>query len=312
MPLVRVGPAGFDYKDWAGIVYPKPRPRAFDPLAYLAHYFDTIEINSTFYRPMSADVVRRWAERVAVNPNFRFAMKLWKRFTHERSTSWTASEVRQARAGFEAMADERRLGAVLLQFPWSFRNDDENNEWIHDLISDLDGLPLVVEIRHASWNTPEFYEALVERGVGVVNIDQPLFKNSIRPASKATSTVGYVRVHGRAYKNWFRKAATRDERYDYLYSAKELEPWVERTKEIADNALVEQTFVVTNNHHSGKAPVNALMMAAMIDEGKVAAPPELFAEYSRELRPFAHPVDVADTRYATTRRHDVRPTAAPI
>ena len=136
---IRIGPAGFDYKDWAGIVYPRPRPRGFDPLHHLARYFDTVEINSTFYRPMDADVVRRWAERVAVNRRFRFAMKLWRRFTHERDSAFGASEVEEARAGLEAMRDEKRLGAVLVQFPWSFRNDEKNNEWLHDVLSAFAG-----------------------------------------------------------------------------------------------------------------------------------------------------------------------------
>src|SRR5690348_7193925 len=106
MPNIRIGPAGFDYKDWWGTVYPKSKPKGFDPLAYLAHYFDTVEINSTFYGPRPPEVVLRWAERVGDNPRFRFAMKLWKRFTHERASSWTADEVRQARAGLDAMNDE--------------------------------------------------------------------------------------------------------------------------------------------------------------------------------------------------------------
>src|SRR5262245_15036271 len=178
---VRIGPAGFDYKDWVGTVYPRPRPRGFDPLAYLAGYFDTVEINSTFYRPVQAEVARGWAARVEHNARFRFTMKLWKRFTHERASPWSTDEVAAARAGFEAMHDEGRLGAVLVQFPWSFRSDDANQEWLHGLVSAFAGLPLVVEVRHASWNRPDFYAALVERGVGIVNIDQPLFKNSIRP-----------------------------------------------------------------------------------------------------------------------------------
>jgi uncharacterized protein YecE (DUF72 family) len=283
---INVGPAGFDYQDWAGTVYPKPKPRGFDPLAYLARYFDTVEINATFYRPMAADVVRGWASRVDDNPHFRFAMKLWRRFTHERSSPWDAAEVRQARAGLDAMQDEQRLGAVLVQFPWSFRRDEANDEWLHALISAFDGLPLAVEVRHASWNTKDFYAALVERGVGIVNIDQPLFRNSIRPSSKATSAVGYVRVHGRAYQSWFRKSAGRDERYDYLYSAQELEPWVERTREIAANPRVEETYVVTNNHLRGQAPANALMIEAMLEGAQVAAPPELLRTYERVLRPY--------------------------
>src|SRR5262245_60654731 len=99
---VRVGPAGFDYQDWLGTVYPRPKPRGFDPLAYLAGYFDTVEINSTFYGPAKPDVARGWAARVERNSRFRFTMKLWKRFTHERATAWSAGEVEQARAGLEA------------------------------------------------------------------------------------------------------------------------------------------------------------------------------------------------------------------
>src|SRR5690242_7846 len=62
--VIRFGPAGWDYKDWAGIVYPRPAPRGFDPLAHLARYFDTVEINSTHYRPMPASVAQDWCERV--------------------------------------------------------------------------------------------------------------------------------------------------------------------------------------------------------------------------------------------------------
>ena len=75
--------------------------------------------------------------------------------------------------------------------------------------------PLVVEVRHISWNQPEFYAELASRKAGIVNLDQPMFRNSLPPSARATSSVGYIRVHGRNYKDWFRKAAGRDERYDY-------------------------------------------------------------------------------------------------
>ena len=61
---IRVGPAGWSYQDWAGQVYPKPQPRGFDPLRYLARYFDAIEINSTFYRPAAPKTVESWLRRV--------------------------------------------------------------------------------------------------------------------------------------------------------------------------------------------------------------------------------------------------------
>ncbi len=285
--MIRYGPAGWDYKDWAGIVYPDPKPRGFDPLHYLAHYFSTIEVNSTFYRPLSAKVAGAWLKRVEFRESFRFTAKLWKRFTHERAEAWTRDDEKAAREGFDLLHREGKLGAVLLQFPWSFRATDENREWLTDLTDAFAKYPLVLEVRHASWNTAPFYEQLVSRGIGFVNIDQPLFKNSIKPSAKATSSVGYVRVHGRNYKDWFRQKAGRDARYDYLYSAAELEKWADRVKGIDASPGVRDVYVVTNNHFRGKAPANALMMEALIEGHPVTSPPELVAAYPKELGPYA-------------------------
>jgi uncharacterized protein YecE (DUF72 family) len=286
---VRFGPAGWSYKDWEGIVYPKPARKGFDQLGFIASWFDTIEINSTFYRPAPRQMARDWARRTLLNPRFRFTVKLWRRFTHERGTAWSSDEVHQAREGLEALAEDDKLGAVLIQFPWSFKRTPENNEWLHDLLSAFRELPLVLEVRHVSWEEPEFFETLAERGVGFVNVDQPLFKKSIRPSARATSPVGYVRVHGRNYKDWFRKSAGPLERYDYLYTADELQPWAERVKQIAANPRTHEVYVVTNNHARGKAPTNALMLQSMVEERPVPAPEGLYAEYADVLGPFAVP-----------------------
>ncbi len=283
--MIRFGPAGWDYKDWAGIVYPRPAPPGFDPLAYLARTFDTVEVNSTHYRPMPASVAQGWSERVHANPRFRFTAKLLRRFTHERETAFSADEVREVRAAFEALAESGRLGAVLLQFPWSFRNDEANREWLFDVASALEGLPRVVEVRHASWNVPELYEALAERGIGFVNIDQPLFRHSIRPSAIATSPVGYVRVHGRNFRDWFRKDAGRDARYDYLYGAEELWPWAARAQQLQDQA--SEIYVVTNNHFRGQSVANAAMLQSMVRGRKVEVPAPLLERYREVLAPFA-------------------------
>jgi uncharacterized protein YecE (DUF72 family) len=285
--MIRIGTAGWDYPDWQGVVFPKPKPKGFDPLAYLAGYFSTIEINSTFYRPAAAKVAASWADRVQDNRDFRFTAKLWRRFTHERATAWTAEEVTAAREALDVLFERQRLGAVLLQFPWSFKKDDTNQEWLRDLTEAFGHLPLVLEVRHASWNTPEVLDWLTENGVGLVNVDQPLFSNSIKPAALATSPVAYVRLHGRNYKEWFRKAAGRDERYDYLYTPKELAPWVERIRELDRSA--KDVYAVTNNHRDGKAAVNAEMIEAMISGAPVTAPPDLQARYAEELAPYTAP-----------------------
>ncbi|HEX9579466.1 MAG TPA: DUF72 domain-containing protein [Gemmatimonadales bacterium] len=281
--MIRFGVAGWDYKDWWGPVYPTTKPRGFDPLAYLTRYFDTIEINSTFYRPAAPASARSWARRVVQNQNFRFTAKLWHRFTHERDTAWSPNEVTAVREGLDPLAESGRLGCVLIQFPWSFKRTADSREWLDDVIGAFSAYPLVVEVRHGSWNVPEFYAALAERQVGVVNIDQPVFRNSIKPDAQVTAETGYVRLHGRNYEHWFAEDAAPHERYDYLYSAEELTPWLDRIHEVAQRA--RDTYVITNNHYRGQEAVNAAMLRKLYFGGDVEVPPELEEAYWSVLAP---------------------------
>jgi uncharacterized protein YecE (DUF72 family) len=195
-------------------------------------------------------------------------------------------EVGLARAGLEVLGKRGLLGAVLIQFPWSFRNDAKSREWLRDVVAPFEDLPLVLEVRHASWNTVELYGWLSERGIGFVNIDQPRFKRSIAPSQVVTAPTAYVRVHGRNYRDWFREKATSAERYDYLYSASELTPWAKRVQEIAADSRTAETYVVTNNHYEGKAAANALMLRALVEGGRVAAPEPLLERYGQILSPY--------------------------
>ena len=108
--IIRIGPAGWSYKDWEKTVFPqRPGPR-FDPLQYLAQFFDTIEINSSFYRPPTASTTKSWVERVADNRNFSFTAKLYRVFTHERGKA-TAEDEKAFREGIDVLADEgHRIG----------------------------------------------------------------------------------------------------------------------------------------------------------------------------------------------------------
>ena len=281
--MIKFGVAGWDYKDWWGPVYPARKPRGFDPLAYLASYVDTIEINSTFYRPVAATSGRNWARRVAHNRNFRFTAKLWQRSTHERDTAWTPEEVAAVQEGLDPLAESGRLGCVLVQFPWSFKRTAESREWLDDVVGAFSIYPLAIEVRHGSWNVPEFYAALAEHGVGVVNIDQPVFRNSIKPGAEVTAGMGYVRLHGRNYENWFSDSAQSDKRYDYLYSTEELQPWLDRIHQVAERA--RETYVITNNHYRGQAVVNAAMLRRLYSGDEVEVPPELDAAFHPVLAP---------------------------
>src|SRR5262249_48733570 len=77
--IIRVGPAGWSYPDWFGYVYPTPKRKGFHEATYLAQFFDTIEINTSFYSPIRPDHAAQWTERVAANPRFVFTAKLLKR-----------------------------------------------------------------------------------------------------------------------------------------------------------------------------------------------------------------------------------------
>lgn len=277
---IRIGPAGWSYKDWNGIVYPESPGKKFDPLAYLVNYFDTIEINSSFYRPPTANTTRSWARRVESNPQFVFTAKLHRVFTHERGKA-TVDDEKLFREGIQPLADAEKLGTLLVQFPWSFKNGDDERLYLFKLIDKFKDYPLVLEVRHSSWNTPPIHERLVEAGVGICNIDQPLFSKSIRPAAISTSPVGYIRLHGRNYQNWFREKAPRDERYNYLYSLDELEPWIVRIREVAEET--KETYVITNNHFRGKAVVNALELKSILEERAVAAPEPLIKNYPKVM-----------------------------
>jgi uncharacterized protein YecE (DUF72 family) len=272
---IRVGPAGWSYDDWAGIVYPRSRPRGFHEAEYLAQFFDTIEINSSFYHPPAPRVAQSWIQRIARNPRFQFTAKLWQRFTHERSAS--RQDEKLVKDGFAPLAQDGRLGALLLQFPWSFRNTKENREYLGGLVMQFLEYALVVEVRHSSWNDPEAFKMLANLGVGFCNIDQPVIGSSIAPSARATAPVGYVRLHGRNYEHWFSSEEHPEERYNYLYSAQELEPWAERIRNIA--AQTDATFVITNNHFQGKAITNAFQLVYMLTRQPMRVPETLLPLY---------------------------------
>ena len=284
--MIRVGVAGWDYPDWGGIVYPCPAPKGFDPLAYLAAFFDTIEINTTFYHQPDPVAARSWVRRVAFSPTFRFTAKLYRELTHPR---WPADssaprtgadlgeETKRFRSGIAPLSDAGRLGAVLAQFPHSFHDREESREHLralHDLLRDL---PLVAEFRHRSWDHDGALRFLHGLGVGFCNIDQPSIGSTLRPTGHVTSRIAYIRLHGRNAQSWFAPRATTAERYDYLYSMQELRPWVERAERLEQRA--EEVFIIANNHYRGKAPANALMLKAELSRRKVDAPEDLVAAH---------------------------------
>ncbi len=274
---LRIGPAGWSYPDWARFVYPARRTKGFHEATFLAQFFDTIEINTSFYHPIRADHAAGWLERVAPNPAFLFSAKLWQRFTHEPAAN--AEDERLVRSGFDVLHKAGKLGAVLVQFPFSFHRTIETVARLSGLLKQFSDYPLVVELRHSTWQTQETLRLLEEHHAGFCNIDQPVIGNSMTPTAQSTSPIGYVRFHGRRYDTWFNDdpAIPGHERYNYLYSLEELNPWVERIQKVVEST--RDTFVITNNHYQGKGVVNALQLISILKGSKVKVPDELRQHY---------------------------------
>jgi uncharacterized protein YecE (DUF72 family) len=292
---IRIGTAGWSYKDWDGVLYPPEVTRKkIHAVEFLARFFDVIEINTSFYGHIRPELGRLWCRKAAaVNPNFVFAAKLHRSFTHSplavmEPTSAASirpndKDERLAREGLDSLASEGKLGALLIQFPMSYKNTSLNREYLEQLLRQFIEYPRVVEVRHESWDQPETIAEFMRQNVGFCNIDQPLLGRSLEPTQHVTSGVGYVRLHGRNYDQWF-DSDSRDDRYNYLYKPAELEKWKGKIETIARQA--ETTYVIANNHFQGKAAVNALQLKHLLGGKKVAAPETLVRSYP-ELRDIA-------------------------
>jgi uncharacterized protein YecE (DUF72 family) len=277
-----IGPAGWAYPHWKGVVYPTAGPH---PLEMLARQVGVVEINSSFYQPLKAEIVKLWIKKVQVNPQFRFTAKLHQRFTHGRVLE--DAEVNVFKEGLRPLQRAGKLGAVLMQFPWSFRFTAENREFFIKLRRAFNEFPLVAEMRHDSWMAEEAIGTFLDYRVGFCNIDQPEYMRAMPPTAFLTSSIGYVRLHGRNPRNSlgaYERSAPRARQHDYLYSETELEQWAARIEKVGRYA--DSTFVIFNNDAGAKSMVNALQLQAAMTGMRATAPRELRRRYPVELERF--------------------------
>jgi uncharacterized protein YecE (DUF72 family) len=238
-------------------------------LKFYSRYFNAVEINSTFYRPCNPKTAERWAKRTP--DDFEFTVKVWQQFTHGKR-EWSPADIEEFKTGIMPLAEAAKLGCLLFQFPASFRHTPEAMDRLKRLLGSFEAFSKAVELRHASWS--EIIPTLLEACATPAFIDEPKFKDSIRqdlavPGSKYL----YLRFHGRQFDKWWRHEH-RNERYDYLYSAGELQPYVVRLKSILENKEIQRAYIFFNNHPGAKAVANAIMMRAQLDVPVTAELPE--------------------------------------
>jgi uncharacterized protein YecE (DUF72 family) len=258
-------------------------------------------VNSTFYGQPRPEVTRAWVERTPAG--FEFSVKLYQKFTHPRlfkerladglpaaARSDAAlvdalarpndADLDEFRRGLEPLASSGRLGALLAQFPPSFKGDRASREYLAALLRALAGYPVAVELRHRSWSDSigDTLALLNTFGAAWVQIDEPKFRFSIRQ-NYLPNVQGfyYMRLHGRNVEKWWRHEKAED-RYDYLYSANELQEFSETAD--AAKRLVKKLYLYTNNHFSAKSVANAVMIKRQLGEPiEGEYPPEFVARF---------------------------------
>lgn len=257
--MIHIGTSGFSYDDWVGPFYPEGT-RKGDFLEFYAERFDCNEVNYTYYTMPSAATLQAISEKTP--PDFRFVIKANQAMTHERG------EVDEAVfegfiAALEPLREEGKFGCVLAQFPHGFGLSQRNVDYLKRFRRLMDGVPVVVEFRNDAWLREEMFAFLRDARFGYCCVDQPQIKGLLPPLVEATSSIGYVRFHGRNAEKWFRHEHAW-ERYDYLYSREELQGWVPKVRTLAEQT--EDTYVFFNNHYNAQAVQNAQEFTDLLAE----------------------------------------------
>ncbi len=299
MSGIRVGTCSWTDPTMVRAWYPPAVRSAADRLRYYAGFFDTVEVNSSYYGIPTPENARLWAERTP--PGFVFHVKAFGMMTrHGVKPDQLPPPLREGhafeldrggrilhpdpalRAGsfelfseaLEPLRADGKLGMILMQFPPYFVANEANREYIAWARDRLTPDRMAVEFRHNSWVQPEMLEdtldLLTGLGASYVCVDEPRMQtaNALPPISAATSDIGYVRFSGRNADTWNARVPSAAERFRDLYDEPELKEWVEPIRALSGQT--DTTYVMFNNCFADYAPRNARQMMSLLD----VAPPD--------------------------------------
>lgn len=276
-----VGTAGWSYKDWVPNFYPKQQTKNFDWLQFYSQYFNTVEVNASYYTYLNPRVVESWLRKTEDIDDFLFSIKLHQNFTHKHN--YTKENIKSVQNNLDLLKQSERLAGLLIQFPYSFHYSEGNVDYMRRIIEIFDGYEKFVEVRHASWKNKK------ARSITFCTIDQPQIGESIDFNPIVGNKTAYIRFHGRNEDAWFnsfkdfgkeQSYQEQSARYEYLYSPGELVQFNQKIKELYDK--VKKVFVIMNNHPKGNAVANAFELLHMLKErSKIKMPDTIVNAYPR-------------------------------
>jgi uncharacterized protein YecE (DUF72 family) len=240
-----IGTAGFSYRDWEGIFYPKAK----DKLDYYSSIFNFVEINSTFYSIPERQFFTSFSKRL--KKDFNVSIKANKIFTHQ--SDWSSDELKSFFDLTKILED--KLLCILFQFPYSFHNNKENLKKIENIKNLSSNINIAIELRHKSFIEDNFFRFCKDNNLIFVNIDQPQISYNIPLTTICTNNkISYFRFHGRKIDTWFADNIESYERYNYSYSEKE----IDELKDAIIQNKAENIIISFNNHYKAKAVINAI------------------------------------------------------
>ena len=252
---IKIGTSGYSFEDWRGNFYPGQIPKG-KMLDHYQAYFNTVEINSTYYRIPHPAIMYNIVKKT--KPDFEFFVKANKNLTHERQDYETPA--REFLESIRPIADRGQMKGIVAQYPWSFKYSPRNLNYLKTCRELTAPHPLFMEFRHDSWLREETFAMMKTEGIHFISVDGPRLQGLLPPDLIATTDTAYIRLHGRNAKEWWNGGPLR---YDYLYNSEELQEWKDKVKKLGES--ITKTFIFFNNCHLGQAVKNARQLMKMFE-----------------------------------------------
>lgn len=254
---IRIGTCGYSYTEWVDSGFYTPSTKNSEMLSQYAHHFEIVELNYTWYQMARADAISRLVDKAPAN--FRFAAKLTRTMTHERSNN-LHEQLALYKKGIAPLLPQ--LIAILIQLPPDFDRSIDNRKYLAELLDGLSQYPLAIEFRNSSWATDSVFAELEKRKVSLVTVDSPELATLFPTLDVVTNpNLFYMRFHGRNSLGW--TSGNMQKKFDYDYSKNEFAEWYANSLSPMLSKCANGV-IFFNNHVKGQAPRNAQLLSKII------------------------------------------------